>query len=222
LKQNKNWFFILAVSLAFASCGGDNKNEAQAGPDPIPAASLNDSTFNTGFKKVLTAYYGVRDGLIEWDTAAANLAAANLAVVADSLDLSRFLQDSLAVEGSELSDRQQDSSKAAAETASGFAGSIIGSAKALVKEQNIQAKRKEFQMISDALYDLAKSVKYDQEKMYHIKCPMAFNDAEEAYWVSDVSEVKNPYLGTKHPKYKNKMLECGEVTDSLGMIDRSR
>ena len=209
---------MLAVIVAFASCGDAKQEEAQTTTDPIPSASLNDSTFNTGFKKVLTAYYGVRDGLVEWDTAAANLAAANLATVADSLDLSRFLQDSIAVEGSELTDRQQDSSKAAAETASRFAGAIMGSAKALVKEPSIQAKRKEFQMISDALFDLAKSVKYDRDKIYHMKCPMAFNDTEEAYWISDTPEIRNPYLGTKHPKYKNKMLECGEVTDSLGTI----
>jgi hypothetical protein len=222
LKQKKNLFFILVVVFALTSCSEGEQDEAEATTNPIPSASLNDSTFNTGFQKVLTAYYGVRDGLIEWDTAAANLAAANLAAVADSLDLSRFLQDSIAVEGSELSDRQQDSSKAAAETAGGFAGAIVGSAKALVKEPSIQAKRKEFQMISDALYDLAKSVKYDRDKIYHMKCPMAFNDTEEAYWISDIPEVRNPYLGTKHPKYKNKMLECGEVTDSLGLINNAQ
>jgi hypothetical protein len=36
---------------------------------------------------------------------------------------------------------------------------------------------------------------------------MAFDD-KGAYWLSAESEIKNPYFGKK-------MLECGEVTDSL-------
>jgi hypothetical protein len=44
---------------------------------------------------------------------------------------------------------------------------------------------------------------------------MAFNDTEEAFWLSDKNRVVNPYLGSKHPKYKGSMLHCGDITDSL-------
>lgn len=214
MKQKQNLLIIAAIALGLASCGGGEvKEQSQSTAEAIPTASLNDSVFNAGFKKVLASYYSVRDGLVDWDTTAANLAASKLAIVADSLDLSRFANDSSA---GDVPDKS--AVVAAAATADAFAGTIVGSAKALAREGNIQSKRKEFQMISDALYDLAKAVKYDREKIYHIKCPMAFNDSEEAFWVSDVSDVKNPYLGTKHPKYKNKMLECGEVMDSIGTI----
>jgi hypothetical protein len=80
----------------------------------------------------------------------------------------------------------------------------------------MEGKKREFQMISDAMYDLTNAVNYNARKIYRQRCPMAFNDEEEAYWLSNSNKVVNPYLGRKHPKYKAGMLECGEVTDSLG------
>jgi hypothetical protein len=44
---------------------------------------------------------------------------------------------------------------------------------------------------------------------------MAFNDEEEAYWISKTADVVNPYLGTLHPLYKATMLNCGNVADSI-------
>ena len=52
------------------------------------------------------------------------------------------------------------------------------------------------------------------EQVYHMSCPTAFSDSSEAYWLSADSKVVNPYLGNKHPIYKDKMLNCGEVNDS--------
>jgi hypothetical protein len=44
---------------------------------------------------------------------------------------------------------------------------------------------------------------------------MAFNDTETAQWLSKTEDIRNPYLGLHHPKYKSGMLECGEVKDSI-------
>src|SRR5919112_1443628 len=63
-------------------------------------------------------------------------------------------------------------------------------------ENNIEAKRKSFQMISDNMYDLLRTVRYDNEIVYHQYCPMAFNDAG-AYWLSKTGDIKNPYFGKK-------------------------
>jgi hypothetical protein len=70
-------------------------------------------------------------------------------------------------------------------------------------------------MISEALYNLVRTVKYDRQKLYHQHCPMAFNDEEEAWWISNSNKIENPYLGKKHPKYKGTMIGCGDITDSL-------
>jgi Cu(I)/Ag(I) efflux system membrane fusion protein len=57
------------------------------------------------------------------------------------------------------------------------------------------------------MYMLVKEAKLANAGVYHQYCPMAFND-KGAYWLSNEAEIKNPYFGKK-------MLECGEVKDSL-------
>jgi Cu(I)/Ag(I) efflux system membrane fusion protein len=91
--------------------------------------------------------------------------------------------------------------------AKGYLENITAEAKGLVGEKDLDGKRKSFQMISDNMYDLVRTVRYDREIVYHQYCPMAFNDAG-AYWLSKSSDIKNPYFGKK-------MLTCGEVKDSL-------
>ena len=44
---------------------------------------------------------------------------------------------------------------------------------------------------------------------------MAFDDTVPANWISNSSEIMNPYLGKKHPKYQAGMLNCGEIKDSI-------
>jgi hypothetical protein len=92
-------------------------------------------------------------------------------------------------------------------TAKDFLSSISSEAKALTHEANIEAKRKSFQMISENMYTLLQTVRYDQAVVYHEFCPMAFND-EGAFWLSESADIKNPYFGKK-------MLTCGEVKDSI-------
>jgi len=42
---------------------------------------------------------------------------------------------------------------------------------------------------------------------YYQYCPMAF-DNKGAYWISNETEIRNPYFGEK-------MLKCGENKDTL-------
>ena len=93
------------------------------------------------------------------------------------------------------------------ETAKRYVANISAESKGLIGEKGIEAKRKSFQMISDNMYDLVRTVRYDREIVYHQYCPMAFNDAG-AYWLSKTEDIKNPYFGKK-------MLSCGEVKDSI-------
>jgi len=44
---------------------------------------------------------------------------------------------------------------------------------------------------------------------------MAFNGDHEGWWISETKKIDNPYFGRYHPKYKNAMLECGTVEDSI-------
>ena len=169
------------------------KEKEDRGPKDKPLGMVeNTGPFNQSFDKLLSAYFSVKEALVASDTAKANVAAAALVVASDSLKTEEIMGDSTG---------------AIKATAKDFAGTISGSAKGLAGEIGIEAKRKEFEMISDALWSLTRTVKYAGQKVYYQYCPMAF-DNKGAYWISNERQIKNPYFG-------DKMLECGSIEDSL-------
>jgi len=183
---------VIASSFTILSCGGSDKKAELQKEEPVaPLKSKNSEALNQSFAKLLTSYYDVKDALVVSDTIKANTAAASLLVNADSLLVSEIV----------------DSSGLLKTTATNFAATISGSAKGLMGEKDLEAKRKEFQMISEAMYDLTRTIRYDQQKIYHQYCPMAF-DNTGAYWLSKEEQIKNPYFGSKMPS-------CGETRDSL-------
>jgi hypothetical protein len=158
----------------------------------------NSGAFNTAFSGMLDDYFAIRDALVEWDTVKADQAAYALAQKADSLPVRQMKADSSIVM-----------------TAQSLIASVGSEAKGFTGESGIEQRRRAFNMLSDELYNLIRTVRYNGEIIYHQRCPMAFNDSEEAFWLSGSSKIVNPYLGKKHPTYKDKMLGCGEVSDSL-------
>jgi len=170
-----------------------NGKKVEKGPKDQPLAiAENTAPFNQSFDQLLSAYLQVKDALVASDTNLVNKAAAELLVAADSLKTEEI---------------KGDSTGALKATAKDFALTINGSAKGILGEVDIENKRKDFELITDALYNLIRTVKYSGKKVYYNFCPMAFND-KGAYWMSTESEIRNPYFG-------NKMLTCGNVTDSL-------
>lgn len=165
--------------------------------------SKNSSAFNMAFAELMSDYYSLKDALVEWDTVQADHAAYILGQKADSLPVKDLKADSNIIL-----------------TAQSLAASIGGEAKGFTGETNIEAKRRAFNALTDQLYTLINTVRYDAQTIYHIRCPMAFKDSEEGFWLSSTAKVINPYLGKKHPVYKEKMLGCGEVTDSLAFAKK--
>jgi hypothetical protein len=165
----------------------------------IPLAiNKNSGPFNASFSKMMNDYYTLRDALVNWDTVAANGAAQQLKGSTDKLDIKELNADSTIVG-----------------TAQNLASSMSSETVGLIGETNIEQKRRAFNALTDELYNLIRTVRYDGEVIYHIKCPMAFADSSEGYWLSNSNAVVNPYLGRKHPSYKDKMVGCGEIVDSL-------
>ncbi|GGH70691.1 putative ATP-grasp superfamily ATP-dependent carboligase [Filimonas zeae] len=162
------------------------------------AISKNSETFNQAFNTLLENYYSLQNAFVEWDTASTAKAAAVLAASAEKIPFSELKGDTMIVA-----------------TARSFAESIAAEAGTVISAAGIEEKRRSFYNLSENLYNLARTVKYDKAVVYHVKCPMAFNDTEEAFWIASENKVENPYLGKKHPKYKAGMLNCGEVQDSL-------
>jgi hypothetical protein len=153
------------------------------------------SPASSGGKILLKAYLGMRDALVEGDTLAVDAGAASLRSIADSLT--------------------RDSLFARQETALPL-GNIIAETDGLLGDHGLDARRRAFGMVGDALRDFLLKSGYDAGKVFVQTCPMAFNDSEAASWLSDSREIINPYLGRRHPKYGAGMLHCGELTDSLG------
>jgi hypothetical protein len=193
-------FFLAAGIVLLTACGSGEDKPAEVIVPEQPIASKNTPAFNESFEKLLNAYISVKDALVDYDTAKANTAALVLEQAADSLKITEI---------------KGDTTGTIQQVAKDFAGTIVGSCKGLVGETDLTKKKREFQMISEAMYNLVRTVKYDKQIIYHQSCPMAFNDEEEAAWISTSNKIVNPYLGSKHPKYKEGMLHCGEVKDSI-------
>ncbi len=170
-----------------------NKPKADKGPKDKPLQiSENTQPFNQSFDQLLTSYMQVKDALVASDTVKVNEAAKALLLAADSLKTYEI---------------KVDSTGALKATARDFALTINGSAKGILGEADLDYKRKDFELVTDAMYNLIRTVKYSGKKIYYNFCPMAF-DNKGAYWMSTESEIKNPYFGSK-------MLTCGNITDSL-------
>jgi uncharacterized protein YdbL (DUF1318 family) len=182
---------ILAAAAIYLFKGSKKDSNPDDKPKPISVAT-NSEPFNQSYAKLLASYYGVKDALVAADTVKANKAALELAMASDSLRLGEIKGDTTGV---------------IKETAKTYTGTISGSATALAGEKDIEAKRKEFEMLSDAVWTLTRTVQYAGEKVYYQFCPMAF-DNKGAAWLSNVPEIKNPYFG-------DKMLTCGSVQDSV-------
>lgn len=166
-------------------------------PAPL-TISKNPAPFNDAFGKVMESYYTLKNDFVNWDSAKAGN---------DALTLKQQVQ---AVPYNSL---QAD--KNIVLTAKNFSDEIANQSDTLNKAKGIEAKRRAFSTISDNLYNLVNTVRYDREVIYHDMCPMAFNESEQAYWLSRDSAITNPYYGNKHPKYKSGMITCGEVEDSV-------
>ena len=193
------WFLLLAFALF--SCGGQNDTEKDtvAAEKQRPVIALADQTVaEKSLTPVINAYYSLKDALIEADSAAADKSAAQLLALADSLKIAELKLDTTLAQSIET-----------------YRGNIAAETKGLIGETDLTQKRRAFSMISQNLLPLLKEVNYKAEPVYQQICPMAFNDDETAYWLSNTNEINNPYLGKKHPKYGAGMLHCGELGDSL-------
>lgn len=188
---------LSALCLVLASCGGSGEAGRETGRQAgvgKPTAGVQGAWLGD----VLSSYYGVRDALVDADTAKADAMALRLKTACDSASLPALVNDSatLLVMRNLLGDLSSE--------CAGFKG-----------EATLEAKRRSFNMMGEHLYPLLQTAGYDVGQVYRQVCPMAFNDTEKASWLSDSREIVNPYLGRKHPKYSAGMLHCGELEDSL-------
>lgn len=71
---------------------------------------------------------------------------------------------------------------------------------------NIVHQREHFDMLSKDMYDLVKLLGTNQS-LYVDHCPM-YNNNKGAIWLSEVKDIKNPYMGKAMPT-------CGTIQEEL-------
>jgi hypothetical protein len=192
-------FKVLTAVFLLASCQSrkEGKNESLAPEQTVvPQEKLSEA--DRQLNEVLDAYLSLKDALVEADTAMANKAADQIRQATDTGTLKSAIRDSVLLAHLSLS-----------------LGDINAEAVGLISETDLTQKRRGFAMMSEQLLPILREYRYKGRVLYWQECPMAFNDEEKANWISISSEVVNPYLGKKHPKYGAGMLHCGEVRDTL-------
>lgn len=188
-----------AVFLVLYGCknGSDNnnKNEAAQAAAPAHAAKLPDAG-NRQLMNTLTAYYGLKNALVASDAVKAKEASTNL------VNSAKPLADSITgwLHGGNA--EMAGNVKLYLDTIA-----MEGKAISVTEDKTCERQRLFFGSLSNNLYLLLKAVDMKGGQIYHEYCPMAFNNTG-AYWISEEAEIRNPYFGKK-------MLECGEVSDSL-------
>ncbi len=176
-------------------------NEVDEKQQPV-AVSQHSEAFNKSFNALITNYYQLTETFVNWDVPAIQSTAARVLQSLDSLQMDDLKKDTLIFE-----------------TANSYWNNAKQAVQNIQAKKDLEAKRRSLNTLSDNLYNLVRTVRYDQAKLYWQQCPMAFNDTESGFWLSETDAVRNPYLGTKHPKYGKGMLNCGEPIDSLNFMN---
>ncbi|HVZ55857.1 MAG TPA: DUF3347 domain-containing protein [Chitinophagaceae bacterium] len=185
------WFFMFKGKMMSVS-----------GPGPQPlAVSKHSPAFNASAQRMMEAYYGLSEAFVNWDTAAVTRQAAALKEALDSLKLEELHHDTLIYE-----------------TALGPWGDAKAETAGLIQDPSLDEKRLSFNTLTQHLYDLLRTVRFDLAKVYFQECPMAFGEDKPGNWLSSTREVRNPYLGNRHPKFKESMLHCGNPKDTLDFL----
>ena len=157
---------------------------------PISVNSGDSLTGSTGL--ALKAYYDLKDAFVKSDT---GLVSGNAGILASRL-------------GS-LKPEDIKADQAIIDLTTQLKDNLVTETNNLVTATDLESKRKHFQVVSDGMFDLLRTIGYQGSKVYQQFCPMAFNNSGAA-WLSNSTEIVNPYFGDKMP-------HCGELRDSVAM-----
>ena len=194
-------YLVLAVCL-LASCSDEtppvphhrDMKEGKSNDAKTPAIPITSNLGEVGTSKlmgVINRYYDLKNAMVATNATDARDAAQHLTLAADSLltVISDAATSHLALKP--------------------YLDTIIKKTIliAAVTDATCEKQRVSFEAVSNNLYRILKETDIKNAGVYHEFCPMAFND-KGAFWLSNDPDIKNPYFGKK-------MLECGEVIDSM-------
>lgn len=192
---------ITAASLTACNNAANNKADvkqtdtsaaklSQATPDTIPASTIAGTTASTiPAKEILAGYIQMKNALAKDNGKDAAAAGTSMVATLAKVDMKS------------LSDVQMKSYMDIADDMKEHAEHIGANA------GKIAHQREHFIMLSKDIADLVKNFGNGGQTLYKDFCPMA-NEGKGAIWISEVKEIKNPYLGSKMP-------DCGSVKETI-------
>ena len=198
----KNLILCVAITAAtLTACNNaDNKTAdvkqhdtsvsktSQAAQDTVPTTSAtNASTIPA--KEILAGYLQLKNALAKDNGQDAATAGNTLVATLSKVDM-KNLPDAQMKSYMDIADDMKEH----AEHIGANAGKIAH-------------QREHFIMLSKDIADLVKNFGNGGQTLYKDFCPMA-NEGKGAIWISEVKEIKNPYLGSKMP-------DCGSVKETI-------
>ncbi|WKS95664.1 DUF3347 domain-containing protein [Riemerella columbina] len=138
-------------------------------------------------KAVFDNYFNLKDALIESDKELVSIKAKELGKSLESIKMSELQTDIHKVWMKVME-------------------ALKTQTKSIANSKDIQTQRIHFISLSDDIYSLLKTAKYEVP-VYHQHCPMA-NKGKGANWLSTEKVIQNPYYG-------NTMLRCGETVETI-------
>ena len=143
---------------------------------------------NASMNTVMNAYFKVKNALVNDDAKGAATAGNEVAKAIANVDVTGFNAEQKKMYEEVKTDIKEH-------------GEHIGS-----NGDKIAHQREHFEIMSKDMYDLVKIFGTGQT-MYYTHCPM-YNNNTGANWLSEVKEIRNPYLGKKMP-------DCGTIKEEL-------
>jgi hypothetical protein len=192
---------LLIVALVFGVWWLFFKEKSHdSGPKQQPLkVGKHSSEFTQRISSVVTAYLSLKDAFVNADTVKIKEHERSLVAALDSVRIEELKKDTTGIY----------------QSAQLLIGDIRANAEAITKETDITEMRQDFRMVSENLFPLLKTIRYEGTKLYWQNCPMAFGEGKDASWISNTEEIINPYLGKNHPEFKGTMLHCGEIKDTI-------
>ena len=181
---------IFAISLAACNSSSDKTNETkindstQANTHPKSESVKEPASING----VISGYLQLKNALVNDNGTDAANAGKTIMNALEKIDTASF-----SAEQKKIFKDVADDIKENAEHCS-------------VNGNKIEHQREHFEMLSQDMYDLVKAFAGTQI-LYRDFCPM-YNNGKGGMWISEIKEIKNPYLGKKMPT-------CGEVKEEI-------
>ncbi len=183
---------LLLIGLIRFYVFPDQNNSGGGNTKAIPlTVSKHSEAFNLSFEKVLTAYYQLTSDFVSADTNRITQSAAGLKTALDSLKIDELKVDTLIWQ---TALQPYENTKA--------------ELSAVIADPSLAEKKASLNILSNELFTLLSTVRYDRARLYWQECNTAFGEDKPGNWISKTEQSVNPY-GQK---------DCAEIKTTLNFI----